>query len=110
MSDSPAASGSPELSLADVRHVAKLGRLALTDAQLEAARGQMGAVLEHMRSLQRLDLTGVEPMSHPMDATNRMDADEPRAGLATDVLMGMAPEAAPPYVKVPKVIGGGESG
>lgn len=94
------------LSLDDVRRVATLSRLALSDAQLEEARGQMGAVLSHMDSLRKLDLAGVEPMVYPSDICNRMDDDVERAGLPTEALMKMAPDAAPPYVKVPKVLGG----
>lgn len=94
------------LSLEDVRRVAALSRLALSEAQLEEARGQMGAVLGHMDSLRKLDLTGVEPMVYPSDIRNRMDDDVERSGLPTGALMKMAPDAAPPYVKVPKVIGG----
>jgi aspartyl-tRNA(Asn)/glutamyl-tRNA(Gln) amidotransferase subunit C len=97
------------LTLDDVRRVAALSRLALTDDQLESARTQMGAVLGHMDSLKKLDLTGVEPMVYPSDICNRMDEDAVRSGTAlpTSTLMTMAPDSAPPFVKVPKVIGGG---
>lgn len=91
----------------DVRRIARLSRLALTDEQIESARGSMGAVLGHMASLGRLDLEGVEPMVYPSDIENRMDVDDPRPGLPTEALMRMAPDTAPPYVKIPKVIGGG---
>lgn len=104
--DAPAPAQSP-LMLEEVRRVAALSRLALNDAQLETARAQMGAVLGHMNTLRRLDLTNVEPMVYPSDIANRMDDDTPRAGLPTAALMDMAPEKAPPFVKVPKVIGGG---
>jgi aspartyl-tRNA(Asn)/glutamyl-tRNA(Gln) amidotransferase subunit C len=100
------------LTLDDVRRVAALSRLALTDDQLESARAQMGAVLGHMDSLKKLDLTNVEPMVYPSDICNRMDEDavRPGAALPTSVLMTMAPDSAPPYVKVPKVIGGTHGG
>jgi aspartyl-tRNA(Asn)/glutamyl-tRNA(Gln) amidotransferase subunit C len=98
---------SETLSLDDVRRVAQLSRLALTEAQIEEARGQMGAVLRHMDSLRRLDLTNVEPMVYPSDIRNRMDDDVERPGLSTAALIKLAPDAAPPFVKVPKVLGGG---
>ncbi|MFM9957507.1 MAG: Asp-tRNA(Asn)/Glu-tRNA(Gln) amidotransferase subunit GatC [Phycisphaerales bacterium] len=103
----PNAAEPAPLSQDDVRRIARLSRLALSDDQLESARSSMGAVLGHMATLRELDLEGVEPMVYPSDIENRMDADEPRPGLPTDVLMKMAPDAAPPFVKVPKVIGGG---
>jgi len=107
--DASAPAQSP-LTLEEVRRVAALSRLALSEDQLETARAQMGAVLEHMNTLRRLDLTNVEPMAYPSDIANRMDDDTPRAGLPTAALMDMAPDKAPPYVKVPKVIGGSGGG
>ena len=100
------------LTLEDVRRVAALSRLALSDEQLESARTQMGAVLGHMDTLKKLDLEGVEPMVYPSDICNRMDEDivRPNAAIPTSVLMAMAPDTAPPYVKVPKVIGGNPGG
>jgi len=103
--DAPARSHSP-LTLDEVRRVAALSRLALNEEQLEAARAQMGAVLGHMNTLRQLDLANVEPMAYPSDIANRMDDDTPRAGLPTSALMDMAPDKAPPFVKVPKVIAG----
>ena len=63
------------LSIDEVRHVAKLARLRLTDEQLERYRGQLSAVLDHIAKLSELDVEGVEPMAHPSDLTNRLDDD-----------------------------------
>lgn len=99
----------PALTPDEVARVAALSRLALSPAQLEQYRAQLSGVLAHMDQLRALDLTGVEPLTNPLDAVNRMDDDKPRDPLPTRALMDMAPAAAPPFVKVPKVIGGGES-
>lgn len=98
------------LSLDSVRRVARLSRLALTDEQLEAYRPQLAAILGHMGRLASLDLADVEPLTHPLETTNRLDEDVPRPGLATDALMAIAPDAEPPFIKVPKVLGGGGGG
>jgi aspartyl-tRNA(Asn)/glutamyl-tRNA(Gln) amidotransferase subunit C len=105
----PSASHPPSqaLSADAVRKVARLSRLALTDQQVEAYRGQLSAVLVYMERLKGLDLSGVEPMSHPIDATNRLDEDVPGPTLPTSALMAMAPDALPPFIKVPKVLGEG---
>jgi aspartyl-tRNA(Asn)/glutamyl-tRNA(Gln) amidotransferase subunit C len=97
-----------DLTGQQVRRVARLARLALSDEQVDNARAQLGAVLRYVESLGELDLTGVEPMAHPTDAANRWDDDEPRPGLPNQALMDMAPQREPPYIRVPKVIGGGE--
>lgn len=101
--------GSSRLSIDEVQRVAQLSRLALGEAQLSAYRDQLGAVLVYIDQLRALDLEGVEPMAHAGDTTNRMDDDEPRPGLPTEALMNMAPESHPPFIRVPKVLGG-ESG
>ena len=99
-----------DLDAATARRVAHLSRLALSDDQVEACRAQLGAVLGHIDRLRSLPLEGVEPLTHPLDAVNRMDEDVPGAALANEVLMRMAPESAPPFIKVPKVLGGGGAG
>lgn len=101
------------LSEQDVRKVAKLARLAISEEQVHQYRGQLAAVLGYMDRLREIDTSGVEPMSHPTDQTNRLDEDvapaagERRTTLSTDVLMGMAPDKMEPFVKVPPVIGEG---
>lgn len=97
------------LSADEVRKVARLARLALSAEQVETYRAQLSGILSHMERLKELDLASVEPLSNVADAVNRLDEDVPGPTLGNDVLMKMAPEAAAPFLKVPKVIeeGGG---
>lgn len=99
--------GTRELSIHDVKKVAALSRLALTPEQMESCRTQMSAVLAHMDALRALDLTAVEPMAYPSDAPGRMDDDTPREPFPPSVLSQMAPDAAPPFLKIPKVLSDG---
>ncbi|MDX2116317.1 MAG: Asp-tRNA(Asn)/Glu-tRNA(Gln) amidotransferase subunit GatC [Planctomycetota bacterium] len=94
-----------ELSADDVQRVARLARLALTPAQLEESRVQLAAILRYVEQLRELDLTGVEPMSHPGDANNRLDDDTPREPMARDAFLRIAPATEGDYLKVPKVLG-----
>ena len=103
MSDAKTA---PEpISEADVRRVARLARLDLTDAEIADQTVRLAAVLGYIDRLRALDLAGVEPLSNPLDATDRACADQPGPCLETDALMKRAPETFPPFVKVPKVLG-----
>lgn len=95
---------SHDLPISTARRVAHLARLALTDAELEKHRTALSAVLGYVETLRELDLKGTEPLAHPSDSTNRLDADEPRSGLATEALMKIAPASEPPFVVVPKVL------
>lgn len=97
------------LSADNVRKVAKLSRLALSDAQVESYRHQLSAVLGYVDRLRRLDLQSVEPMAHVAETVNRLDADTPGPTLPNAALMGLAPDKMEPFVRVPKVIDDGSS-
>lgn len=95
------------LSDQTVRKVARLSRLELRPEQVHSFSTRLSAVLGYIDRLGELDLQDVAPLSNPLDATNRVDADEPRPGLPTQTLMNLAPDAHPPFVKVPRVLGDG---
>ncbi|MHC5024230.1 MAG: Asp-tRNA(Asn)/Glu-tRNA(Gln) amidotransferase subunit GatC [Planctomycetota bacterium] len=100
----------PSLTLDEVRHVARLARLRLSDDQLEAYRGQLATVLEHLRTIADLDVADVEPLAHPADLTNRLREDESGPALPVEALLRNAPAAENDYLAVPKVLapdGGG---
>ena len=92
---------------ADVRKVAKLARLALTDEEIHAERGRLARVLDYVEQLQKLDLSNVEPMSTPLVMNGPLAADEPSGMLSRETALGMAPETDGDYIKVPKVVGDG---
>lgn len=102
-------SGHRALSAEQVRKVASLSRLALSDAQVEEYRTRLSAVLGYIDRLRELDLAGVEPLWNPVETTNRLADDVPGPTLGNDALMAMLPGGAPmpPYIKVPKVLGEG---
>lgn len=89
----------------EVRHVAKLSRLKLDDAQVSAFASQLADVLGYIDKLNELDVEGVEPMAHPTEMTNRFREDKPAEPLPVDAVLANAPAADPPYFKVPKVLG-----
>jgi len=93
------------LTIEEARHVAKLARLELGDAELEACRHELAAILEHVATLAELDLEGVEPMAHPGDRTNRIDPDEMEPSLSQEQVLGIAPATEGPFIAVPKVLG-----
>jgi aspartyl-tRNA(Asn)/glutamyl-tRNA(Gln) amidotransferase subunit C len=95
---------SKRLSLDEVRHVAKLARLRLTDEQLELYRDQLSTVLDHIGKLNELDVDGVEPMAHPSDLTNRLDPDEPVASFTVEQVLNMGPAIEDHFLAVPKVL------
>ena len=115
-SSAPDPTENPEnrpLSGDDVRRIAKLARLELTDAQVAQYQPQLSAVLGYMDQLRAIDTTGVEPMTHPPfpgGRTNALDDDAPRTPddtLTTRAFLDIAPATMGQFVRVPKVLGEG---
>ncbi len=79
---------SPEL---DVRYVARLARLELSDAEATAFQAQLDHVLGYIAALDRVDVTGVEATLHGEPAHNVTRPDAPRSGLTTEQALANAP-------------------
>ncbi len=95
---------SSPLTRADVEHVAKLARLALSGEEVEQFTLQLGAVLEHFASVAALDTSGVPPTSHPIPLANVLRPDERRPSLERDVVLSMAPAAEDGRFRVPRIL------
>jgi aspartyl-tRNA(Asn)/glutamyl-tRNA(Gln) amidotransferase subunit C len=95
------------ISREDVLHVAKLARLEIPEDQIEAVRAELGAILGAVGKVSELDLSDVEPTSHPLDLVNVWAEDEPRPSLSREDALSNAPDPADGAFRVPAV-GGGE--
>jgi aspartyl-tRNA(Asn)/glutamyl-tRNA(Gln) amidotransferase subunit C len=91
------------ISREDVLHVANLARLEIPDGEVDRVREQLGAILEAVGKVAELDLTDVEPTSHPLDLVNVWDADEPRPSLLREEALANAPDPADGMFRVPSV-------
>ena len=94
----------PRISSEDVRHVARLARLALSDTELERMRVEMSAILDYMDKLRSLDTKGVEPTSHAVPLRNVMREDEPAPSLPLDEMLANAPDRDGDTFRVPRII------
>ena len=91
----------------EVRYVANLANLALTEEEVERMVHDLGSVLEHMDRLAEIDTEGVAPMAQVLyDAgeTATLRPDTERAPLGNESALANAPLAGTGYFKVPKVI------
>jgi len=93
-----------DIDRATVKHIAHLARLKLTDDEIETFGRQLGDVLGYFRKLQALDTKDVEPTAHPLPVRNVFRDDEPADSLGADRVLENAPDAEPPFFKVPKVL------
>jgi len=92
------------ISRDDVVHVARLARLALTDAELETMREQLNAILSHIDALRGVDTAGIEPTSHAVPQFNVMRDDDPRPCLSVEEMLANAPDRAGDFFRVPRII------
>ena len=88
-----------------VRHIGKLSRIELTDAEVETFRGQLAGILEYFDKLQELDTDGVEPMAHAVEIHNVFAADVAGESLSAERALANAPQRDGNFFMVPKVIG-----
>lgn len=78
---------------AQVLHVAKLARLALSEDEVERMSRELSKVLEHIERIGELDLDGVPPTSHVVDVVGALRPDEPQPSLPREVALAAAPRA-----------------
>ncbi len=87
----------------DVLHVARLARLEIPEGEVEAVQAQLGAILEAVGKVSELDLSDVEPTSHPLDIVNVWAEDEPRPSLPVEDALANAPDPSDGHFRVPAV-------
>lgn len=94
------------ISADDVRHVAKLAKLSLSDEEVTRYTGQLEKLLGHFETLQQLDVTGVPPSPRAIPLHNVLRDDAVADGLSNAAALAAAPAVEGPYFKVPKIMGG----
>lgn len=88
----------------EVRKVATLAKLTLSDADIVRMATDMDAMLDYVAALANLDTDGIIPTAHAVPMANAFRADELRPSLNRDAVMAMAPLSANGAFRVPKVI------
>jgi len=92
------------LAADQVRYVAALARLALTDEEVARFAAQLGDILAYVGQLQRLDTEQVPPTSHAIPMTNVFRDDEITASLPVEAALANAPQRKGSFFKVPRVL------
>lgn len=93
-----------QLSEDEVRHVAKLARVALSDQEVEKMRVELSSILAHFEVLQRLDTEDVPPTAQVLDLQNRFEPDQPRPSWPVEQVLQNAPMAEEEYFRVKAVL------
>lgn len=94
----------PELTRADVAHLAGLARIDLSDAELDRMVGELAVILDAVATVQQAPIADVEPMSHPMPLVNVTRPDEVRPSLTPEEALAGAPESEQQRFSVPRIL------
>jgi aspartyl-tRNA(Asn)/glutamyl-tRNA(Gln) amidotransferase subunit C len=89
---------------ATVRHIAKLARIAASDAEIEALVPELNNILGWVEQLQEVDVSGIEPMTAVIPNTLRLREDAVTDGGIREAVLKNAPVAEHGFFAVPKVI------
>ena len=88
----------------DVRRVADLARLHLSDEEKALLTEEFNRILSYMEKLDELDTREVEPTSHVVPVSNPLRADEAEAFPDRGEILALAPDIKDGYFRVPKII------
>ena len=91
----------------DVRYVAELAHLELTDEEVKKFLPQLDSILQYVQKLNELDTAQVEPMAqvtYPASENPSLRSDQPHKTFEQDEALSNAPEPGGGYFKVPQVI------
>lgn len=95
------------ISLDEVKKLAELSRIELSDEEMEKMRGEIDSIISYIDTIQKVDLPDVPESSAYFDEVNVMrEDDEPHApGIFTETLLKQAPRTERKFLKVKKILG-----
>ena len=88
----------------DVRYVANLARLELSEEEVATFQPQLEAILRHVETLTELNVDGIEETAHPAPVFGHMRDDIPHESLTPEAVLQNAPDQAQGQIRVPKVV------
>lgn len=94
-----------QISAAEVRHLADLARIELSEAELEHLAPQLALILESVASIQGVAGDDVKPTSHPLPLVNVFREDVVRPSLTAEEALSGAPEVEDQRFSVPQILG-----
>ncbi len=92
------------LSLDDVRRIAHLARIEITEAETQATAAQLNDIFAMIERMQKIDTRGIEPMAHPLGGDQRLRDDAASEAIDRDENLKNAPAQVEGLFIVPRVI------
>ncbi len=103
MAESPLVA-SPAITREEVAHLARLARIALTDAELDHLAPQLAVILESVAAVSAVTAEDIPPTSHPIPLVNSFRPDEVRPGLTPEQALAAAPASERQRFSVPRIL------
>ncbi len=88
----------------DVRYVANLARLELSEAEVAEFQPQLEAILGYVETLSKLEISSLDTSAHSAPQFGRMRNDVPHTSLSVEAVLLNAPDQAQGQIRVPKVV------
>jgi aspartyl-tRNA(Asn)/glutamyl-tRNA(Gln) amidotransferase subunit C len=92
------------ITSAEIKHVARLARLTLSDNEQELFASQMSAILSYAETLNELDTDGITPTAHAVPVENAFRPDVAQASIGIAKALHNAPDRVETFFRVPPVI------
>jgi len=92
------------MEIEEVRKVASLARLALSEDELKTYGQQLTQILDYVKLLDEVDVDDVQPMPHAVDLQNVFRTDERRESLPREAALANAPKTDGDYFQVPQIL------
>ncbi len=93
-----------KISSEEVKHIAKLAKLSLTEEEVEKYAKDLGGIAEFVEKLNEVDITGVNPTAHAVDKYNVFRQDELKDSYNRELILKNAPSKEAGCISVPKVV------
>jgi aspartyl-tRNA(Asn)/glutamyl-tRNA(Gln) amidotransferase subunit C len=100
----PLRSALVSLTPEQVRHIARLARVGLTDEEVARFQSQLSDILDYFQRLNEVDSENVPPTAHTLDMRNVMREDEPRESLDKEDVLANAPQREDDFFRVRAVL------
>lgn len=93
------------ISKEQVKHIAKLARLGLTEREIGKLQKELSSILDYVEKLKQVNISKTEPTSHPLELENAMREDESsKPKTKSSKLLEAAPETKEGYLKVKSIL------
>jgi aspartyl-tRNA(Asn)/glutamyl-tRNA(Gln) amidotransferase subunit C len=100
----------PRIQPDEVRTIAALARLRLSEAEIERMTHELDAILDYIDIVKNLDTENTEPMTHAVPFDCPLRPDEPKPSLSVDEALQNAPRRHDAFFEVPRIVPGSGEG